>query len=111
MKGWTRRVAMTSPVERADERGGHRSQSNGDKTASRGFRTAMRKTEGGHRGGEREDAADAEIDSRRQNHEVMASAMMPMSEICRRMSVRLPSCRKMREPSCGDGADDDGENK
>ena len=30
---------------------------------------------------------------------VIASEMMPISETCRRMSVRLPACRKMREPS------------
>ena len=34
---------------------------------------------------------------------VIASEMMPISEICRRMSVRLPGCRKMREPSDADG--------
>ena len=34
---------------------------------------------------------------------VMAREIMPMSEICRRISVRLPACRKMREPSPATG--------
>ena len=43
---------------------------------------------------------------------VMASEMMPITDICRRMSVRLPGCRKIREPSDAvglmhDGQDDD----
>ena len=34
---------------------------------------------------------------------VIASEMIPISEIWRRMSVRLPDCRKMREPSAAVG--------
>ena len=40
---------------------------------------------------------------------VIASEMIPMREICRRMSVRLPACRKMREPSEAAGLISDGE--
>ena len=41
---------------------------------------------------------------------VMASEIMPISEIWRRMSVRLPAWRKMREPSGAVRADRDGQN-
>ena len=34
---------------------------------------------------------------------VMASEIIPMSDTWRRMSVRLPAWRKMREPSAADG--------
>ena len=42
---------------------------------------------------------------------VIASEMMPISEICRRMSVRLPACRKMREPSAAVGLISDGQDQ
>ena len=40
---------------------------------------------------------------------VIASAMMPITRICRRISVRLPGCRKMRDPSAGGRAEHDGQ--